>query len=389
MRLILPFIALPYIIRTIGSEKYGTVVFIQTIVSYFVIFINFGLDISAVKDVAINRYDKIKLNEIVSSVLIIKGVLLVVSLFVFFAGVLFIPYLRTERLLFSFAFLTCFSEILFPIWFYQGIEKMQYMAIIRFISILFYTATIFIFVRIPADYTNVALLQSLGTLLSGIVSFYVLLRVEHIKLLLPPVTTLKSCFVNSIPFFTSRLSVVINNGMAKLISGMFLSMHTVAVFDLAQKLSTAFLMPMQMSNQAVYPHIAHTRQQGFVRKYFKLNIVLSFSVAVSLFFCAPLLVKFFAGNQMPESVAVVRILCFWVCFGGITGYIGSPLLVSYGYAKEFNYSVILSTLFLALAYFLLYMIGIFTVFIFAWVLVLSELLILLYRLYYCYHYKIF
>ena len=47
--------------------------------SYFIIFINFGLDVSAVKNVSINRSDNEKLSEVVSSVLIIKAFLFILS----------------------------------------------------------------------------------------------------------------------------------------------------------------------------------------------------------------------------------------------------------------------------------------------------------------------
>ena len=38
----MPFIALPYVLKTIGASNYGLAVFAQTIISYFSIFINFG-----------------------------------------------------------------------------------------------------------------------------------------------------------------------------------------------------------------------------------------------------------------------------------------------------------------------------------------------------------
>ena len=47
----------------------------QTIVQYFIVVINFGLDISAVKDVSVHRNDKLALNRIVSTVLFIKLIL--------------------------------------------------------------------------------------------------------------------------------------------------------------------------------------------------------------------------------------------------------------------------------------------------------------------------
>ena len=78
LKMVMPFVALPYLISTVGADKYGLVVFAQAIISYFIIFINFGLDVSAVKNVSINRSDNEKLSEVVSSVLIIKAFLFIV-----------------------------------------------------------------------------------------------------------------------------------------------------------------------------------------------------------------------------------------------------------------------------------------------------------------------
>lgn len=388
IRMLLPFVALPYVIRTIGGERYGTIAFAQTIISYFVIFINFGMDVSAVKDVSVYRDDKEQLNKVVSTVLLLKSLLFLVALAVLLVGIVSIPYLREEWLLYLFVFMSCFSEILFPVWFYQGIEKMQYLTLIHLSSILFYVATVFVFVRSADDYRNVALLQSLGSIAAGAISFYVLLGVEKIRLMLPSAGDLKKCFMNSIPFFLSRVSVVVNVGMAKIISGIFFSMEMVGAFDLAQKIASSAKLPVQMMNQAVYPHIAKTKSHSFVRKCLGLDILLSFCVACLLVLLAPLGVHIFAGSHYPEAVALLRILSVFAFFAGITNYIGSPVLVSFGYPKPFNTSVLLSTLSLVLLYGVCYAFNLFSIYNFAWALVCSELVILLYRGYYCIKYKL-
>ncbi len=388
MRMLLPFVALPYVIRTIGADRYGTVVFAQTIISYFVVFINFGMDVSAVKDVSVHRNNRKELNRIISTVLLLKFILFLCALVILSIGIICIPYLRSECLLYLFAFISCLSEILFPIWFYQGIEKMKYLTIIRFSSILFYTIAVFFFIRTSEDYKYVALLQSLGLIISGVISFYVLVKLERVHLVQPSIKDLKKCFVDSIPFFMSRLSVVLNNGMAKLVSGIFFSMQAVAAFDLAQKMANAALIPMQMMNQAVYPHIARTKSLSFVRKYFKIDILLSLIIAFSIGIIAPYAVSFFAGDKIPTAVPLLRVLCLWLFFGGITTYIGAPVLVSFGFPKPFNISVILSSVTLFLLYIVLYLSNVFSIYNFAWALVISEFIILLYRMFYCLKYKL-
>ncbi|MCC8200116.1 MAG: oligosaccharide flippase family protein, partial [Tannerellaceae bacterium] len=162
LKLIMPFIALPYLIRIIGGEKYGMIAFIQTIISYFSVFINFGLDISAVRSVALARNNKVMLSEIVSSILSIKLVLWFISLGLLIIAYFLHPFIRENILLVCFAFLACIADVLFPVWYYQGIEKMKYITFIRFFSILFYTCSIFLFIKKQDDYIYIPLFQSLG-----------------------------------------------------------------------------------------------------------------------------------------------------------------------------------------------------------------------------------
>ena len=68
----IPLATYPYLIRILGSETYGLIIFALSIVTYFSMIINFGFNISATKDVAENKNNNNKLNEIVSSVFIIK-----------------------------------------------------------------------------------------------------------------------------------------------------------------------------------------------------------------------------------------------------------------------------------------------------------------------------
>jgi len=388
IRLAMPFVALPYIIRTVGAENYGTAVFAQTIIFYFSILINWGLDVSAVKDVSVHRNNPTELNKIVSSVLGLKAVLFCISLVFLLVCIALIPYMYRCKQLFLLAFMTCVSEIFFPVWFYQGIEKMKYLTLVRITSILFYTLSVFIFIHTKEDYELIVLLQSLGNVFAGCLSLYLLFGVNKIKLVFPGYERLNFTFKNSIPFFTSRLSVVFNNTMAKTVSGIFFSMEVVAAFDLAQKMATVALVPMQMLNQAVYPHIAKTLSRSFVKKFLYANVTLSFLVAFIVFMLSPVFVRFFAGGQLDESVALLRILALWVFCGGITTYIGAPVLVSFGYPRPFNVSVLLSTGVLFVLYLSMYIIGILNIYYFAFVLFLSELAILVYRFYYCWKLKL-
>ena len=68
--LVLPLIIYPYLIRVLGKEVYGTIIFTQTVATYFTIFINFGFNIFGAKEIAINKENIEKTNEILDNLYI-------------------------------------------------------------------------------------------------------------------------------------------------------------------------------------------------------------------------------------------------------------------------------------------------------------------------------
>ena len=55
---ILPLIILPYLVRTLGSEKYGLVMVAQSVALFLTIIVDFGFNISATREVANLKNDK-------------------------------------------------------------------------------------------------------------------------------------------------------------------------------------------------------------------------------------------------------------------------------------------------------------------------------------------
>src|SRR5690606_41559561 len=79
VRLFRPLLAYPYLIKTIGTDQYGSLIYSQAIIGYFVILINFGFSITATREIAPNREDKRKLSSIVSATYFIKLCLFIIS----------------------------------------------------------------------------------------------------------------------------------------------------------------------------------------------------------------------------------------------------------------------------------------------------------------------
>lgn len=159
---ILPLVTLPYLVRVLGVEKYGLVVFAQSFIMFFNVLVDYGFNLSATREISINRGDKNKITEIYSSVLTIKMVLLVLSFGVLWSLVVTVDRLAQDAGLYLLTFLMVVGQALFPIWYFQGVERMKYITIVNILSRAAFALAVFVFVRHEDQYILVPLLNGLG-----------------------------------------------------------------------------------------------------------------------------------------------------------------------------------------------------------------------------------
>ena len=118
-----PLITLPYIVRVLGPEKYGLVNFAAAFIGYLVTISDYGFNLSATKEISINRDNKTDINKIFSSVIFTKVFLGFLSVVFLVAIVhLFNIFYKNEELYYI-TFGIVVGNILFPQWFFQGVEK--------------------------------------------------------------------------------------------------------------------------------------------------------------------------------------------------------------------------------------------------------------------------
>jgi PST family polysaccharide transporter len=154
----------------LGVEKFGLLSFAQATIAYFTIIVDYGFNLSATRDISIHREDKEKLSEIFSSVMIIKLGLFFISLILLTVLVFSFEKFRVEALLYYLTFGTVVGQLLFPVWFFQGMERMKYITYLNILAKLLFTITIFIFVKNSKDIYLVPVMNSLGFIVSGILS---------------------------------------------------------------------------------------------------------------------------------------------------------------------------------------------------------------------------
>ncbi len=386
--LIFPLITYPYLIRILGKELYGTVIYAQAIVAYFAIIVNFGFNISATKDVSVHRDDPKKLSEIVSSVYIIKVILFLLCFINFSVITYAIPSLRQHYLLLLLTYGVVLGEVLLPVWFYQGIEKMNYMTYVSIASKLFFTICIFIFIHSADDYLYMPILLSLGAVVGGIISFVLVFKTENVHFVLPKLSAIHSYLKRTFPFFLSRLSAVAYSQTNTVIIGSYLGMTEVAYYDLAKKLTNLLMIPNSIINTGVYPKIAREKSLGFVKKFFYIRLAIAGFLFMCLLLGGKLAIYLLGGESMLVAYPYVIVYGVYILISAVSYYVGGTVLVSFNHEKIFNRSVYYSFfLYVALMGLLILFYKITLPTIIA-IFLLVEGTLALYRYYFCKKYKL-
>jgi len=369
---LLPLVTYPYLIRILGSELYGMVIFAQAIVLYFSILINFGFNISATKDVAEYKENNEKLNEIVSSVFSIKTFLWAFSLVILLILIQVIPSFNKHGWLFVFAFGITFNEFLFPQWFFQGIEKMRYITFINIISKIFFTLFIFVFVKNEGDYLLVPLFQSAGALIGGLIALYILTVKEKVSFVIQKKDTIRYYFLESLPLFVSAASIQIYVNANKVLVGAFLGMTEVAYYDLGEKILRLIKTPVGMLGQAAFPSLAKQKSILKINNMMKIGVTLTVGLIIFVFVFGEFIVNVLGGKDMLNAIPVMRILSISALMVAFSQFLGTSRLIIFGFKKEFTQIIASSGVVFCILGFVLYMSHSITVISLAWLAVAVE-----------------
>lgn len=381
--MLIPLITYPYLIKVLGKETYGLVVFAQAIVAYLVIIVGFGFNISATREISINRDNREKLSEIVSSILIIKGLLFLLCSLVLCVLVVFIPKAHGYEILFLLSLWTCLYDVIFPIWYFEGIEQMKYITYITLLSRIVFLGLIFVLIHSAADYLYVPVIYGIGALAAGSVALMMIFGKHKIQFTWQSIQTLKYYIKDSIPIFVCNISTVLYVSTNKVIVGTFLGMTEVAYYDLAEKITSILKIPLNTLSQSLFPKISKEKNIDFVKKVFWISLSFNFFLYILTLLFSQYVILILGGQQMLPSKLIINILALTVPIVSISGILGIQLLIPFGYNKDVSRVVVSSGLFYLFLILILFLTGWFTIVNISVTTVLTEVFVSIYMFYYC------
>jgi len=385
---VIPLINLPYLSRVLGVERFGIVFFAFAFMQYFIMLTDYGFGLSATREIAVNRHNSNNLSNIFSAVTFIKLCLLIVSFVILCIMIIFIPKLHENWLVFLLSFLMVVGNAIYPVWFFQGMERMKYITFLNILSKTIFLVLIFIFVKHESDYIIVPLLNSLGFLVSGIIGMYFAIKNLGAKLYLPKWNTIKKQFKYSSEFFLSRVSVSAYTNTNTFCLGLIGSSIMVGYYVAAEKIYNAVLGLQGPLTDALYPFIAKNKDIKLYKKIFAITTIANLCLCITCFIFAKNIITIFYGNEMVSAYKILIILVFAILVTLPSRLLGYPLLGALKHTKEANRSVIIGSILHIIGLITLFVSGVMNVYTIAAMVVITESIVFVLRLYSVWKYKL-
>lgn len=385
---VIPLINLPYLSRVLGVERFGIVFFAFAFMAYFIMLTDYGFGLSATREIAVNRHNKNNLSNIFSAVTFIKLCLLLVSFLILCLMIIFIPKLHENWLVFLLSFLMVVGNTIYPVWFFQGMERMKYITFLNILSKTIFLVLIFVFVKKSDDYIIVPLLNSLGFLISGAIGMYFAIKELGAKLYLPKWQTIKKQFKYSSEFFLSRVSVSAYTNTNAFCLGLIGSNIMVGYYVAAEKIYNAMNGIQLPLNQALYPFVAKHRDIKTYKKWVSIALICNLFICGFVFLFAKQFITIFYGTDMAEAYKILRIFCIVVIITFPSILLGYPLLGALAHTKEANGSVIIGSIIHIVGLFTLFIIGKMNVYSIALMVLVTESIVFGTRAYSVWKYKL-
>ncbi|MBW9204039.1 flippase [Bacteroidales bacterium SW292] len=328
---IFPLITLPYISRVVGVEHFGEIAFATSVVMYFQTFVDWGYNFTATRDIARIRNDKDTVSTIYSTVFWSRLFLCIISLSILTLLVLTVPLFQKVSLLLYFRFLVIFGYLFYADWLFQAIEKMKFITLLNITANLIFTVSVFIFIREREDYILQPLLTSLGFLIAGLIAFVWITPREGIRLKRIKIQDVFLSLRKSTDVFVNQAMPILYENLSVMLLGFWGGSTANGIFDAGNKLISVVLRFVQTLSRTFFPFLARRIDKHDF--FAKLNLIVSISIAILLFFAAPFIINIFFSSEFVNAIIVLRIISLSIPFSTLINVYGVNYLIQQGEEK--------------------------------------------------------
>lgn len=340
--LLFPLLVMPYLLRILGPDRYGAVVLAQSVVAFGVLLTEYSFNFTATQEISQQRDDIDKMSSAFWNIQCAKVFLAAVAIAGVFLLSVAVPKLREEQGVITATIPLIIGAVLFPQWFFQGVERMLPITICSVVARLLSLPLFFLFVKSAEDAWVAALIQSSTTMLAGMIAAWLIYRGRLIVPVLPHLADVRRCYTEGWPIFTANIAISVYTVLNPVVLGLVTSNTQVGIFGAADKIRSAAQGMLSPISLAAFPRVnvlmadSRSKAAEFVRKLLLLQGGLALAMSVVIVVGAPQIVTLVMGNRFSDAIPVLRTLGLLPFVVGLSNVLGVQMMLPFGLKKEFS-----------------------------------------------------
>ncbi len=345
--IIIPLITYPYVTRTLGENALGKFSFVDSVVSYFIIFAALGVPTYAIREGARIRDDKTSLIKFSSELFSINIVTTVISYLLLLVFFLMQPRLQREPILIFILSINIITNTISRDWINNIYEDFFYITIRYIIFQLISLALIFILVHSSKDYVTYTVIMMFSNSGAYISSFiYTLKRIPvRFTIRLNLTKHLKPILL----LFCSTLAIQIYVKSDITVLGYLRSDSEVGIYTAASKIYTIIKALLNAVIMVAIPRLSYylgsnckEKYNDLVKKLRDSLIALIIPCVVGVFCLSKEIIYLIGGKTYISGCMPLSILCFALFFSVMGCYYAQGILIANRDEKTFMIATMIS-----------------------------------------------
>ena len=343
-----PIITFPYVSRILGPTGLGKVTFAYSLANYFIIIVSLGLPYYGLREISKSRDNQETLNDKFSEFLSQNLVALVVFGLLYLFIISFISKFRQDEALYLITGVAIVLSVFQVQWFYQGLEKFRFIAIVNIAMQFIAIILIFTFIKTEHDYVLYAITLLIAFFGSSILNLIYSRKYVHFRF------QLRIKLEDYKPFIYLYIYILVMNiylNLDKVILGFIAGDKYVGYYSPANQIIKMVSVFVTSISTVLLPRISsyikeqNEKEIALLSKN-SLNFILMFAIpaAVGIAILAPEIIFLFSGPKFSESVLALQLMVPVIVFTGISNFLVLLILIPRHQDKELVLTTLLGSI---------------------------------------------
>ncbi|WP_417356021.1 oligosaccharide flippase family protein [Flavobacterium sp.] len=311
--LVTPLLVAPYLISVCGEDGFGKISTGLAISFLLIVIIDYGSDITGVKEVAVNRENKQKLEKIVVTTYIAKALLVMMVLAFMSTLYITVPYFSKEKDLYLMALPILVGQFINPTWVFQGVENFKWITILNILSKVIYVVGVFCFIKNSNDYVYANLWWGLGMIIANTIAFLYLKNHYQISFKATSFKEVKEYLKDNFSIFTSQAVLSLQMYSPVILVKLFMGDAAAGIYAIVERIVVMFRTYILLFFNYVFPRVCYlldTNAKKAIRfwKLFNGANFIFIAIAMLLLFVLSIpVITYFKAESVNEISDLLRL----------------------------------------------------------------------------------